>query len=299
MLMKGLFVLFFSMLFTSNLLAGQFSVGMEYYIDFNQDKRWLEYVSEYEDRWFYEAQGSGEKYHLFLGVTNHKYYLLKESEIKKVKKVGDIHHFYTEQLEIEDTYFEKLPMGGHLKVLTGNNGHHKHERMYGDYAFDLAPVDDKGRHYMGQGNQNSDYYGWDKHVSSPLSGRVVAFDDSTPDNPASPDFTNDIRGLKPNYILIHIGENFYLSLVHFKQHSMTGKVHVGQWLQAGHLLGKLGNSGASYVPHLHMTLYVKTTSGRYVSVPNKFLRLRLKNGKKWNYKRVYLPTEGDILFKWR
>ncbi|PJB54700.1 MAG: hypothetical protein CO099_00070, partial [Bdellovibrio sp. CG_4_9_14_3_um_filter_39_7] len=59
---------------------------------------------------------------------------------------------------------------------------------------------------------------------------------------------------------------FYLSIVHFKQNSIT--VNIGDEVKIGQVLGQVGNSGVSYVPHLHYTLYAYIPElERFISVP--------------------------------
>ena len=68
---------------------------------------------------------------------------------------------------------------------------------------------------------------------------------------------------------IKIQYPFYLSVVHFKKDSI--KVNIGDKVSPGQELGLVGNSGVSYIPHLHYTLYIYEESlQRFISVPALF-----------------------------
>ena len=76
-------------------------------------------------------------------------------------------------------------------------------------------------------------------------------------------------GLKNNYLTIKVHESIYLSLVHFKQDSI--QVEVGDTVSEGQYLGRVGNSGVSYLPHLHFTLYTYIEElERFISIPGFF-----------------------------
>jgi murein DD-endopeptidase MepM/ murein hydrolase activator NlpD len=87
-------------------------------------------------------------------------------------------------------------------------------------------------------------------------GTVVIARDGIPDSPPPHDPpAPPLAGLTGNYVTLRIGPGIYLIYAHMKPGSV--RVHVGDHVQRGQLLGALGNSGNSATPHLH--LQVQTT----------------------------------------
>jgi murein DD-endopeptidase MepM/ murein hydrolase activator NlpD len=83
---------------------------------------------------------------------------------------------------------------------------------------------------------------------------VIGVKDSIPDMPHPPRI--DEFGKKTDYIgnlvLLDIGDGIIASYAHLLAFSI--KVHVGDTLRKGDLIGKIGSSGNSTGPHLHFHL---------------------------------------------
>lgn len=97
-------------------------------------------------------------------------------------------------------------------------------------------------------DNNEDYGIWNKIIHSPVSGEVIAAYDGEDDiTPGSEDF-NSLEG---NYVYIKIKETgTYLLLNQLKKDSVL--VKVGDKVKTGDLLGRVGNSGSTSEPHLHI-----------------------------------------------
>lgn len=111
------------------------------------------------------------------------------------------------------------------------------------YAYDILKepysIDDKELEVYG-------IYGCD--VYAPISGTVIACENDEIDiTPHVEEFTSSLG----NYITIKIDETgTYLILAHLKQNSVM--VKTGDHVLEGQVIGKVGNSGTTSEPHLHI-----------------------------------------------
>ncbi|WMT39042.1 M23 family metallopeptidase [Paenibacillus sp. D2_2] len=99
------------------------------------------------------------------------------------------------------------------------------------------------------GSRNFEDYGiWNQEVLAPVSGTVIAAYDAEPDIvPGS----EDILSMEGNHVYLKIDETgTYLLLNHLRQNSVA--VQVGDHVEPGDVLGRVGNSGSSSEPHLHI-----------------------------------------------
>ncbi|QTD43400.1 M23 family metallopeptidase [Sporosarcina sp. Te-1] len=99
------------------------------------------------------------------------------------------------------------------------------------------------------GSKNNEDYGiWNKEVYSPVSGSVIAAYDGEKDiEPGTEEFIS----LEGNHVYIKIDEtDTYLLLNHFKEGSVA--VKEGDRVSPGTVLGRIGNSGTTSQPHLHI-----------------------------------------------
>ncbi|WP_235439847.1 M23 family metallopeptidase [Paenibacillus sp. DMB20] len=97
-------------------------------------------------------------------------------------------------------------------------------------------------------DSNEDYGIWDKEIHSPVSGIVIAVSDNEADiTPGSENFIS----MEGNHVYIKIKETgTYLLLNHLKKDSVT--VEVGDHVKQGDVIGRVGNSGSTSEPHLHI-----------------------------------------------
>jgi hypothetical protein len=162
-----------------------------------------------------------------------------------------------------------LPLEGASQILMGNSGYHRYEAGMGDFAWDFTRVDDTGARYGEVGAANEDYLIWDEPVYAPVSGYVVEVVGDAPDNIPG-DHADDAVN---NLVGIHLGGAYYLYLLHLRQGSIPGSIVVDSWVDAGDLLGRVGNSGVTLEPHLHLVaLYYDAgaSTPRSWSVPTSF-----------------------------
>lgn len=99
------------------------------------------------------------------------------------------------------------------------------------------------------GSKNLQDYGiYDKEVIAPVSGTIVAAYDEENDIPPN---TEEFLSMEGNHVYIKIDEmGTFLLLNHLKKGSVL--VKVGDHVNEGDIIGKVGNSGSTSEPHLHI-----------------------------------------------
>jgi hypothetical protein len=121
-------------------------------------------------------------------------------------------------------------------------------------AVDFEKVGENGLLYKNDGYKNDDHFCYKENVYAVADGIVIGVVDSLPDMPNPPiieKFENptDFTG---NLVLQNIGDGVVASYAHLL--ALSIKVTVGDTLKKGELIGKIGNSGNSTMPHLHFHL---------------------------------------------
>jgi len=129
-----------------------------------------------------------------------------------------------------------------------------------NYALDIVALDQWGRrgNSIAGGPVLTDYHIYEKPVYSPCDGQVILLVDQFKDQIPPLVDTKNIAG---NHLLIQCGDNEVL-LAHLQQGSF--KVKQGDIVTTETQVAKVGNSGNSSEPHLHMHV---ETGGE----PNKIL----------------------------
>jgi hypothetical protein len=141
------------------------------------------------------------------------------------------------------------------------------------YAYDFSRLDGEGTRFqpgsilrqLTLGVRASQFYCWDQPIHASFAGRVVAVGDDWPDRrhvsalwelartsftapePKGPDY----RPLAGNFVMIEAAQGVAL-YAHLRRGST--RVREGQTVAAGELIGAVGNSGNSTMPHLHFHL---------------------------------------------
>ena len=145
-----------------------------------------------------------------------------------------------------------------------NDTHHRRGLLVVDgnqvvpqrFAIDWMRLDGQHRAWVGDPRRLSSYLSYGQPLIAAAAGKVVTVrrgfpDQPPPDNPTPPPFA-DLPG---NQVTLRVGRGIYLLYAHMKPGSV--RVRVGQRVRRGQVLGRLGNSGNSATPHVH--LQVQTT----------------------------------------
>ena len=146
----------------------------------------------------------------------------------------------------------QLPFKGTWTVFWGGDTKAQNQHVgvkFQQHAFDLVITDAQQKSFRSDGKRNEDYYAFGQTVSSPCDGMVVSVVDGVPDN--VPGVVNSLY-VPGNTVILKTGNNEYVFMAHFKQHSI--QVKEGEVLKKGQVVGQCGNSGNSSEPHLHFHL---------------------------------------------
>jgi murein DD-endopeptidase MepM/ murein hydrolase activator NlpD len=121
------------------------------------------------------------------------------------------------------------------------------------FAVDWVQLVD-GQPATGSGSQVTDFYGYGQPVYAATGGEVVSARNDLPDAPINESGNGNptLKGPKDyggNGLVVRIREAQYAVYAHLIAGSVTHQV--GDRIRTGDVVGRLGNSGNSTVPHLH------------------------------------------------
>lgn len=182
-----------------------------------------------------------------------------------------------------------FPLRGRWFVAAAPSWHSHHRWVVPEeFALDLGRIGEGGTTHRGEGLLNTDYFAWDAEVLAVEGGTVVAAVDRFAD--IKP--LNRLRGETPeaymervqaaqgallasgfdaiagNLVVVDHGTGVFSHYAHLRAGSVA--VEVGQKVQRGQLLGRLGNSGNSTEPHLHFQLANSANPLQAVGLPVHF-----------------------------
>jgi hypothetical protein len=141
--------------------------------------------------------------------------------------------------------------GGHGGSRGGNCG--------SEFATDLRGLDENWAEQKSQAQENSSAAGWGREILAPPAGTVTYARNDVTDNPhPGRDDTlyaalhDPVMACAGNCVIIDHGNSEFSVMMHMQQGSVM--VKVGDRVAAGQVIGKLGNSGNAFGPHLHYQL---------------------------------------------
>jgi hypothetical protein len=113
------------------------------------------------------------------------------------------------------------------------------------YGVVLARADADGRIARGAGVFNEEYFSWGQDVVAAAAGRVVRVANHIPDH-----IPGVVDGFAPagNHVILDHGNGEYSFYLHLQSGSV--RVRAGDSVEAGAVIGRVGNSGSTPYPRL-------------------------------------------------
>lgn len=202
------------------------------------------------------------------------------------------------------------PVAGADWRADGGPGNHSHHRLglliAGDgatiarrYAIDWKQVKDDAT-FAGNALDPRSYYAYGEDVLAVAEGTVVAAKDGLPDNvprtaagfnTAIPITMETIGG---NFVVLDLGNGQFADYVHLQAGSVL--VKVGDRVQRGQVLARIGNSGDAREPHLHFQVADTPSLLASEGVPYVIdqYRVKLADGS-WDQRTHELPLGGTSI----
>jgi len=163
-----------------------------------------------------------------------------------------------------------------------------------EFALDIAKVGESGLSHKGDGTRFDDYYAYGADVLAAADGRVTSTANDQQEDPSAMQRPNEtqeayfarlqkeqgerlakgLTSITGNYVMIDHGKNEYSLYAHLQPGSV--RVHVGDQVKAGAVIGKLGSSGNSTEPHLHFHVCDKPDPLMCAGIPVNFSNITIQ-----------------------
>ncbi len=147
----------------------------------------------------------------------------------------------------------RVPLDGPVTIGWGGNTTAENYHVIAPdqrWAYDILVKDEVGKTYRGDGKRVEDYLIYDRPVLAPAPGIVVKAVDGDPDMPIGE--LGGGRDPGGNHLRIAVAANEFLLLCHLKPGSL--RVKTGDAVIPGQEVARVGNSGNTSEPHLHIHL---------------------------------------------
>jgi murein DD-endopeptidase MepM/ murein hydrolase activator NlpD len=188
-----------------------------------------------------------------------------------------------------------LPLDGRIRVAWGGASArvNYHAGIPAErWGYDLLVTVD-GVSHQGTGAAVADYHAYRQPVLAPASGRVVATHDGEPDS--RPGRGDPASG--GNFVVLEVAPAQFLFVAHLQAGTIVPAP--GEWVRRGDLLGRVGNSGNSSEPHVHLHLQDTPEPGQGEGIPFFFSDYLLDDGTPDGHSVVRgMPSGGRRTGRW-
>lgn len=144
-----------------------------------------------------------------------------------------------------------LPLSGPVTIAWGGAASHVNAHVVAPdqrWGYDLIVTSDR-MSFRGSGQKLADYYAYGRDVFAPAASVVHTVHDGEPEVPIGRKGRGDDLG---NHLVLQIAPGQFLYIAHMQPGSIL--VKAGDRVAAGQPLGRVGNSGISSEPHVHVHL---------------------------------------------
>lgn len=144
------------------------------------------------------------------------------------------------------------------------------------YAIDWIKLGDDGNSYSGDQYKNSSYHAYDVPILAVADGKIITVKDGLPENvpqKSKPVGMQTLVTMPGNHVIEDIGGGLYVGYAHLIPGTIA--VKAGEHVHRGQVLGRLGNSGNSTEPHLHLQVCNAPSFLICEGVPMEFQRMNL------------------------
>jgi len=212
--------------------------------------------------------------------------------------VGDRPTEFTGLIPIKSEFAQNkymFPLRGVWYVGYGASFHTGHRwGVPEEFALDIAKLGESGLSHKGHGTRFDDYYAYAADVVAAADGRVINTTNDQREDPSAMQRPNEtqeayfarlqkeqgerlakgLTAITGNYVMIDHGKNEYSLYAHLQTGSV--RVHVGDHVKAGDVIGKLGSSGNSTEPHLHFHVCDKPDPLMCAGIPVEFSNVTIQ-----------------------
>ena len=149
----------------------------------------------------------------------------------------------------------QLPVNGRVVVTESGadveHNHHVQPSVPNQHkAYDMLGTDTEGRVFVDDGDRVEEWVGWGMPIVAAAAGEVIGARDGMRDLKIGEELPPTEHGYG-NRVAIRHDDDSVTWYAHLQQGSVRGEL-LGTRVDAGTVLGRMGNSGNSDAPHLHV-----------------------------------------------
>lgn len=166
----------------------------------------------------------------------------------------------------------RLPLDGPVTVRWGGPTRDVNYHVFAPperWAYDLV-ISRGERSFQGGGTAVTDYYAYGRPVLAPATGTIRVVSGGAADTPIGE--TGGWRNSCGNHVVIYVAPGEFLFLCHLKPGSII--VRTGEAVISGQQVGRVGNSGRSTEPHVHVHLQTTPNADFGEGIPLLFHNYR-------------------------